>query len=486
MELTTADLEEICAQTSNKNSPQIPVFKEEWEEEYEDASFQSLEIKVFALITSLYYSLHFLTFVCGNTNDGAGGTKMWVLYTWLPELISAISGFAVFFLFTVTGLSKLCKRRYEWISAHTIILSYLAAITPMVMLEIRRSRFQRDDMAHIAWGIDYSAFPPRRTCNDTDPLRSLESPTPEASSVGCNSLIVSGNLFSIYILHNLLPRILRNQWPTAVAVALATAVALVAALIAVGTFRHDAAVISAVLFQLLSGLGAAYFCHLRETVSREHFAVAKGTKFATEQDRNLLYTLMPRDVVQALQARTLGGEQAAPPPDELLGREVLRCTVMFCALEPQVRRSFALLPGPWPVRAVGPGPRPSEATSQSPCAPAHCRHGPPTPPAWHARPRTVACIQRRLRRRLIDSFGNAASALFWPRGPAPAPSLRCARLSTAPGGPGRAVTGRLCCSTHSPALFLTGARARARPPPGGALPLQAPRLSLVWADSCHS
>jgi hypothetical protein len=326
MELTKADLEEICAQTSA--SAPVPVFRNEWEEEYIDTSFQSLEIKVFGLISSIYYLLHFLIMVFGHSDDGAGGSQLWIFFTWLPELASSIFGAFVFFLFSIPCTRTVCKRHYDLLCGCTTIISYLAAITPTVILEVRRSKFQRDGAEHITWGIDYSAFPPVRTCNDTDPSRSFEFPSPDSSSIGCNNLIISGNIFSIYILHNLLPRIFRNQLSTAITVSVATSLFLVVALLSVGTLSRDLAVISAVAFQLITGLGAAYFCHIREKVSREHFAVAKGTKFATEQDRNLLYTLVPRNVVQQLQLHE-------PEGGKMLGREMACCTVMFCALEPQ-------------------------------------------------------------------------------------------------------------------------------------------------------
>ena len=341
MELTKADLEEICGLTS-ATTP-IPVFKKEWEDEYQEGLFHSLEIKVFSFIASLYYLIHFLCFDFGNSNDGAGGPQSWIFFTWLPELVSAFVGLCVFCLFMCNRAEIFCRRRYDGICAFIIMVSYLAAITPRVLLEIRRARFQVQGMENVTWGIDFSSFPPLRTCNDTDPLQSLRvQQSSQSESIGCNSVVVSGNIFSIYILHNLLPRVLRNQWPTAVAVSLATATALVAALLAVGSLRRDPAVVSAVIFQLLTGLGAAYFCRLREIVSREHFAVAKGTKFATEQDRNLLYTLVPRNVVKALQdrAETAGADEGRR---ELLGREVAHCTVMFCALEPQVPRCTSIV-----------------------------------------------------------------------------------------------------------------------------------------------
>jgi hypothetical protein len=312
--------------------PSVPVFRKEWDEEYLETSFQPLEIKIFCCISSIYYFLHFLIVVCGNSDDGASGNRAWVTITWLPELFAAIFSICVFAFFTLDHTRKICRQIYDPISAFTIIVSYVAAMLPSVLLEVRRAQFQHADVSQITWGIDFSTFPPMRTCNDTDPLRSHQHATTYATSIGCNNLVISGNIFSIYILHVLLPRIFRNSARIAVIVALATSAGLVAALLAVGTLSHDLAVLFAVAFQLLAGLGAAYFCHVRKLISRQQFVVAKGTKFATEQNRNLLYTLIPQNVVQKL-----SNHKGA----EMLGSEIRECAVMFCSLEPQVELQAA-------------------------------------------------------------------------------------------------------------------------------------------------
>ena len=322
MQLSHADIYE------GTEEPSVPIFHPEWEQEYLETSFQPLEIRIFSFISSVYYLLHFLIVEFSNTDDGAGGNRFWVLMTWLPELYAAVSSAIVFFLVTLPKTHKFCRRIYDLICAYTILISYLAALIPSVVLEVRRARFQREGVTQISWGIDFSVFPPARTCNDSDPLQSSSLPIAYATSLGCNNLVISGNIYSIYILHVLLPRIFRNGSPTAVAVALSASAALVAALVAVGTLPRDPGASTAVAFQLLVGLGAAYFCHVRKQISRQQFAVAKGTKFATEQNRNLLNTLIPQNVVQKL-AGHKGGS--------MLGNEVKECTVMFCSLEPQAR-----------------------------------------------------------------------------------------------------------------------------------------------------
>jgi hypothetical protein len=308
--------------------PSVPIFQSEWEEEYLETSFQAMELRIFNCITCFYCLLHFLAVVCSNVYDGADGDRFWVIVTWLPELYAAVSSVIVFCLCTLPQTHKFCSRIYDAICAYTILVSYLAAVIPNALLEVRRARFQREDAAWISWGIDYSVSPPARTCNDTDPMRSSSLTIAYATSLGCNNLVISGNIFSIYILHVLLPRVFRIGAPTAVAVALVASAFLAAALLAVGSLPRDPGACSAIAFQLLVGLGAGYLCHVRKHISRQQFAVAKGTKFATEQNRNLLNTLIPHNVVQRL-AGHKGGE--------MLGNEIKECTVMFCSLEPQAK-----------------------------------------------------------------------------------------------------------------------------------------------------
>jgi hypothetical protein len=320
MQLSHADIYE------GPEEPSVPIFRPAWESEYLETSFQPLEIRIFSFISCIYYLLHFLIVVCSDADDGADGGRVWISLTWLPELYAAVSSAVIFSLSTLPQTHQLCRKAYDTICAYTVLVSYLAAVIPNVLLEVRRAGLQREDAAWISWGIDYSVFPPARTCNDTDPMRSSSLTIAYATSLGCNNLIISGNIFSIYILHVLLPRVFRIGAPTAVAVALAASASLAAALLAVGSLPRDPGACSAIAFQLLVGLGAGYLCHVRKHISRQQFAVAKGTKFATEQNRNLLNTLIPHNVVQRL-AGHKGGE--------MLGNEIKECTVMFCSLEPQ-------------------------------------------------------------------------------------------------------------------------------------------------------
>ena len=82
--------------------------------------------------------------------------------------------------------------------------------------------------------------------------------------------------------------------------------------------------ITAVVFQFTFGLLASYFCAVSRRVARAEFAVEKSIEQASERNGSLLYTLIPRNVMERLASHDGGG---------MLGRAIPHCTIMFCALE---------------------------------------------------------------------------------------------------------------------------------------------------------
>ena len=321
----------------------VPEFQLEWEEEYQTSSFQPREMLLVCLISTVYYFAHFFAAVFGRGVDEAGGDLNLIVVTWLPELVFSIASGTFFVLLCSQRARPFVVPLYSRACALAIVLAYLASILPSVALEVRRSRFQAASPGHVRWTLNYSSFPPARACADADPLSTLVDEQSDTAGSGCNSLVLSGSAFCSYVLWNLLPRICRMDAAPAAAAAAATALILVAAASAVGAQGWP--LLACAAFQLAMGLGAAHFCRVREAAARAQFAVVKGTKFAAEQNRNLLFTLYPRNVVDRLASQ---GPATGPGP---LCQEIDVCTVMFCSLEPQVRPAG-------PSESAGPPRRP--------------------------------------------------------------------------------------------------------------------------------
>ena len=260
-------------------------------------------------------------------DDGEAGGDTWILLTWTPQLLCGLMYVATAVLFSLPSRRLFCMRHYDALCATTIVFSCAACVATYVLVETRRARFQSPDYPNIRWGIDYSAVWPRRTCADADPAHTWAHPPRDSiNSNGCNNLVLSGGAFSLYVHLNLLPLIYRLRAGTAARVAAANGAVLAAAVAAVGSAAWTLA--SALACLLAAGGLAAHLCRRRAAAARRQFAVDKGVRRAAEQSGNLLYTLIPRNVVERL--------AAAGPAGGMLGHELQHATVMFCSLEPQV------------------------------------------------------------------------------------------------------------------------------------------------------
>jgi hypothetical protein len=302
-------------------------FSEDWEEEFLDSSFHTFEITCFCFLYAVYCLSHFVFRVFINRSDGAGGEFYWVILTWTPELISGISCFTTALFMNIPRTSAFLKTSFNLVAAFVIVVAYLGAMIPNVMLEIRRSSFHSGaENNPTVLMINYSVFPPIRLCNISNNI-ALPSKylIPDNSNFSCNNLIVSGEIYSFYLLLNIFPRTFRTNARAAILVSLSTTLVLFFALMSVGALLSESGMLLAIILQLFVGLSFAHFCQVQQKSARQQFALTKRTRFVSDQNRNLLYTLIPKNVTEKL-SRHVG--------DSLLGSEIPCCIVMFCSVEP--------------------------------------------------------------------------------------------------------------------------------------------------------
>ena len=304
----------------------IATFRDEWEEEFQKSQFKRRTIRAASCIGSVFFLFQFAVQMLVGS-DGEAGNDTWFFATWSPQLICGLMYALTAAAFSIDACRPFCMRHYDLICATTVVASCAGCAATYVLVEARRALFQNPDFPHIHWGIDYSSGWPRRTCADADPARTWSFP-PEHSinSNGCNNLVLSGGAFCLYVHLNLLPLIYRLRASTAARVTAANAAVLSAAVAAVGSAGW--ALASALACQLAAGGLAAPLCRRRAALARRQFAVDKGIRRASERSESLLYTLIPRNVVDRLASwrPARGGE--------MLGRDLPCATVMFwCARE---------------------------------------------------------------------------------------------------------------------------------------------------------
>ena len=181
-------------------------FRSEWEYDFAESDYYPLWVLGLSLAGALCFPMSFLYGYFKSDNDRvAGGDKSWISVTWGPHLVcGAIMG-AAYCLFIRPDCRQFCVRNYNVLCAILTVLIYFNTIWFNLHREIRRSRFQLPSMPQVTWGIDFRGSLPSRQCNDSNPVLTIREWPFVGTAVGCNNLLISGNVACIYALVSLLP-----------------------------------------------------------------------------------------------------------------------------------------------------------------------------------------------------------------------------------------------------------------------------------------
>ena len=328
--LSLADFEDSNDNEHNQDQSckrLVATFQNEWEHEFLENFVQPSMIRATCIMGSFWFFYDF-SISCGRCSqqaDGTGGNSSWVLLTYILDPITGSALLIVAALASMPSLRPFFVRYYNSICIFVVVSSYISLLFPSYMLEERRSRFQSFDTPYSIWNISYSGPLPVRTCNDTDPSLTW-STNSDQSPVGCSNLLLSGNYFGTMLLGTISPMIFRMCPRAAAILVLLLCSIFLGACISIGTRPTVFAVI--LLAQLAAGALGTWFCLLGDLHARVEFAVNKGLRYATEQNGNLLYTLIPQGVVAQCQGAAAAGASA-----DMVGKTLPRVTIMFCALE---------------------------------------------------------------------------------------------------------------------------------------------------------
>ena len=191
-----------------ENNLVIPSFSKEWNEEYLIAVFQPLAFRAVAWLVFVFVGCT-VAIILADGQDGYNGTRSVFYWTWAPYILCCAIYLFLAVLFSLNRCRPICIRHYNAFCAVSIILLYLACVSTYVILELRAARYGSADFPQIVRTINYSSFPPTRSCADLDPERTwATSPRVLAFSGGsCCNFVLSGASFSLYTLLNVLPMV---------------------------------------------------------------------------------------------------------------------------------------------------------------------------------------------------------------------------------------------------------------------------------------
>ena len=303
-------------------------FRPEWEEQYRRSTFDPTIFCISCFLIACFISLT-LIIILASDHDGVYGGETWLYLTWLPLLLCGIFQLLIALLFKFCKRRQLMMRLYDIVAAASVIALFSACLATNAMLEFRIARFGLRN-SHLITNLTYTSHDlPLRSCTITG-TQLLPAHSNVDLMHSCINLVLSGHSFSILILSNVLPMLYGLKMATALAITIVNSSLLTAAAIGVGE-RHWPLVFCLAV-QLAAGLVAAKYCRWQCEAHRRQFAVTMGTTEAAKQNRELLYRLIPRNVVETMK---LQPERSGERSGSMLGASMSHCTVMFCSLQPQ-------------------------------------------------------------------------------------------------------------------------------------------------------
>ena len=260
--------------------------------------------------------------VFSDGGERIGGDQFWVLLTASPTIFCGL--FCIFVLI-VTILQKqtiIYTKRYFYLSWRLLITAYISVLLPNVFREVRLARFQRKGFEHIHWEINHGRLLLDRACKDQDPVRSWTFQKDDSGVVGCESRTLSARCLVFCILLTMCPIFLEFEPKRTLQLSFVQAALLSVSSLSIGC--PWASILVVVVFQLSVGLVASYICQCQNAASIRQSILSAETQKAWEDNRKLLNSLIPENILEKVESSASGEIKPALIP---------RCSLMFCMLE---------------------------------------------------------------------------------------------------------------------------------------------------------
>ena len=332
---------DVLAGDTQQNEREQTDFKKSWEDEFKTIIYSqqnsvlttSLSI---ALISSVYDSIVDYT-IAGLSLGDSEKIETTVLFHWVISFLCFLycTAIALSFSLKYRWFKSFCVRNRTVMCSSCIVAIHLLLVYSQVIIEVRKILFPSDDHVNMTLQISKTMLPVRK-CNDTEPWRTWLQPDqlfPLGSS-GCSIALLAGGSYCTYLLVALLPLIVELQYLPAIAISAANSTILITAALAIDA--GGSGTIISIFFQAAAGAAVAAGCHTRAASRRRQYALVRAMRDTSDRNRNLLYTLVPPNVVDHLDSLGLGSVSDGNRfggGGELVGRDIPQCTVLFCTLE---------------------------------------------------------------------------------------------------------------------------------------------------------
>ena len=331
---STQTQSEATFKGTGERAMEVP-FRLEWEEQHRRGAFDPTNFRVGCFVIACIISTD-LVLILVEGQDGLQGGELWFHLTWAPLLLCDLEYLVVSILFSRLN-PHFGMRLYNVVAAGSLILLYSAVLAKNAIQETRLVRFGYDEPDVMNNSI-YDQ-PRSDRCNITSytSQHTYIYHHHHGLTFSCINEVLEGSSFSILILCSLLPVLYGLSMVPALVVTIVDSSLLAAVAIGFGE-RNWVPLIMSWALQLAVGLFSVGFCRSQCQTKRRQFAITMATTQAAQQNSDLLYRIIPRNVVQTMQKQRGEGSGC------MLGESMRHCTVMFCSLQPQheLQKGFSI------------------------------------------------------------------------------------------------------------------------------------------------
>jgi len=311
---------------------ELPSFDPLWKTEFEQTQVHALQIKLIAAFVGppLAYATY-IYLVAEGAHGFSHGSWIWTALQWGGYCMVVLLAFIVLAVYSIpwAPLRRFSVSNFSFLARSALVCTMTGLFFTSAMTELRRSTFhERVNMydtnsssafENITYSIDRSRFFPQAMCYDSSAPQTLLTWN-SFDEPGCSSRLVYGTTITNLVACSMFSSVLNLSLKHSIQITVLVQILFAIIFLTVG--KHAGAMWATLVLIGIAGLVDALQCHLRRENEAQEFIALKVQKFGSAQQRKLLHTLIPPNVLENVRG-----------PNQGRCAEIQHVTMMFCSFD---------------------------------------------------------------------------------------------------------------------------------------------------------
>ena len=311
---------------------ELPSFDPLWKTEFEQTQVHALQIKLIAAFVGppLAYATY-IYLVAEKAHGFSHGSWKWTALQWGGYCMVVLLAFIVLAVYSIpwAPLRRFSVSNFSFLAGSALVCTLTGLFFTSAMTELRRSTFhERVNMydtnsssafENITYSIDRSRFFPQAMCYDSSAPQTLLTWN-SFDEPGCSSRLVYGTTITNLVACSMFSSVLNLSLKHSIQITVLVQILFAIIFLTVG--KHAGAMWATLVLIGIAGLVDALQCHLRRENEAQEFIALKVQKFGSAQQRKLLHTLIPPNVLDNMRG-----------PNQGRCAEIQHVTMMFCSFD---------------------------------------------------------------------------------------------------------------------------------------------------------